>query len=236
MLNVINQFLETPFDLDGKKASSLLSKKRRRRRRRAPSPDSEEDAENDDDEPKKRRKEKKKKEKEQYKSAQFIEDSDGEYGDMDSFLEKEKVLRHRVALAGAEAETSQDIRPPGMRAHGMKKRRGRGKTNPQLEEPGPAEKGSTLDLSDTSLSMSDGDNDRNGSDGERGVSGSDDDDAILRSPSTKPISSNAAQLRLTRKPDVNPTLNSPTPVDTPPRLSEPSIRTRKLVVLSDDEE
>jgi len=50
MLNVINEFLKTPFNLDGKKAISLLSKKRRRHRR-APSAESQENAEVEDDEP-----------------------------------------------------------------------------------------------------------------------------------------------------------------------------------------
>ncbi|GBE89890.1 Topoisomerase 1-associated factor 1 [Sparassis crispa] len=111
-LNVINQFLETPLDLGGKKAAQLLSKKRRRRRRRAPSPDS--DGDQSDEIPKvKKRKEKKQKEKQQYKSAQFIEDSDVEPGDMEIFLEKEKALRERTALAAAASGLSGTMRPTG---------------------------------------------------------------------------------------------------------------------------
>ncbi len=121
MINVINQFLETPFELEGKKVSSLLSKKRRRRRRHTSSPEPEDNV-LENDEPGKKRKEKKKKEKEQYKSAQFIEDSDEEYGDMQTFLEKEETLRQKAALAGAAAN-SQATRPVGMKAHGTKKRR-----------------------------------------------------------------------------------------------------------------
>jgi replication fork protection complex subunit Tof1/Swi1 len=236
MLNVIDQFLETPFDMEGKKASSLLSKKRRRRCRRAPSPDSGEDAELSDDEPRKKRKEKKKKEKEQYKSAQFIGDSDEEYGDMDTFLAKEKILRDRVALAGAEA-ASQAFRPPGMRTHGMKKRRRRRKTSPELEDPEQVAKGSILDLSDSSSSSQDEISDGlNGSDG-AGVSGSDDNDTILRSPSPKSLSSRAAVPRPTvREVNADPALNSPTTVDTPSKIPEPPTRTRRLVILSDDEE
>ncbi|KDR76874.1 hypothetical protein GALMADRAFT_245966 [Galerina marginata CBS 339.88] len=120
-LNVINQFLETPFDLQGKRASEFLSKKRRRRRRRSPSPGSEDGALLSGDEPRrKKRKEKKTKEKEQYKSAQFIEDSDEEYGDMDAFLAKEKLQRERASLAaGLEGSN----RPPTMKPTGTKKRR-----------------------------------------------------------------------------------------------------------------
>jgi replication fork protection complex subunit Tof1/Swi1 len=117
-LNVINQFLETPLDLGGKKARELLSKKARRRRRARRSP-STSDSDADEDEPVQKKQEKKKKEKETYKSAQFIEDSDGEYGDMDAFLEKEKQLRERTtAKAAAEGGAIGT-----MKATGTKKRR-----------------------------------------------------------------------------------------------------------------
>ena len=121
-LNVINQFLETPFDLDGKKPIEFLRKKRRRRRRRSPSPDSDnDDAVFSGDQPRrKKRTEKKQKEKEIYKSAQFIQDSDEEYGDMDAFLEKEKMQREKVKIAVATEGTS---RLPTMKATGTKKRR-----------------------------------------------------------------------------------------------------------------
>lgn len=119
--NVINQFLETPFELDGKKATELLTKKRRRRRRRSPSPDSENDDVLSGDQPRrKKRTEKKTKEKEIYKSAQFIQDSDEEYGDMDAFLEKEKMQREKANIAVATAGAS---RLPTMKATGTKKRR-----------------------------------------------------------------------------------------------------------------
>ncbi|GLB39613.1 putative timeless-domain-containing protein [Lyophyllum shimeji] len=122
-LTVIDQFLETPIDLEGKKASELLGKKRRRRRRRrSPSPASgDDDAVDDDDEPvRKQRKEKKKKEEEQYKSAQFIEDSDEEYGDIEAFLEKEKAMRERAQKV---ADASGGAQIATMKAHGTKKRR-----------------------------------------------------------------------------------------------------------------
>ena len=46
-LNIINQYLETPLDLEGKKPAELMKKKprRRTRRKREPTPDS--DAEDD---------------------------------------------------------------------------------------------------------------------------------------------------------------------------------------------
>jgi replication fork protection complex subunit Tof1/Swi1 len=119
-LNVINQFLQAPINLDGKEASQLLSKKRRRRRRRSPSPASDDDATSADEPRRKKRKEKKKKEKEMYKSAQFIEDSDVEYGDMEAFLEKEKAARERAILAAEAAGTD---RPATMKPTGTKKRR-----------------------------------------------------------------------------------------------------------------
>jgi replication fork protection complex subunit Tof1/Swi1 len=119
--NVIDQFLQHPIDLDGKKASQLLSKKpHRRRRRRSPSNSDVELI--DDDEPKRKRREKKKKEETQYKSAQFIEDSDAEYGDMEAFLEREKALRDKAVMAAAQSG-----KIGTMRATGTKKRRRKGK-------------------------------------------------------------------------------------------------------------
>lgn len=123
----MDQFLETPFNLDGKKASQLLGKKRRRRRRRhSPSTASDSDVVPDGDEPKrKKKKEKKNKEKEQYKSAQFIEDSDEEYGDIEAFLEKEKAMRERAQLAAAAAGGG---RIGTMKPTGTKRRRKAGNT------------------------------------------------------------------------------------------------------------
>jgi len=63
----------------------------------------------------------KKKEEKQYKSAQFIEDSDAEYGDMEAFLEKEKALREKAASAAAQSG-----KVVTMRATGTKKRRRKG--------------------------------------------------------------------------------------------------------------
>ena len=115
-LNLINQFLESPLDLEGKKASQLLSKKRRRARRRAPSNEPESDTEMDE-EARPKRKERKKKEAVQYKSAQFIEDSDAELGDDDEFFQKEAALRARTAIAAAEGRNA------NMKTAGTKKRK-----------------------------------------------------------------------------------------------------------------
>ncbi|KAG1737798.1 timeless protein-domain-containing protein [Suillus lakei] len=111
--NIVDQFLQHPIDLDGKKASQLLSKKpRRRRRRRSPSNSDVELV--DDDEPKRKRREKKKKEETQY--------NDAEYGDMEAFLEREKALRDKAAMAAAQSG-----KIGTMRAAGTKKRRRKGK-------------------------------------------------------------------------------------------------------------
>ncbi|KAF9452119.1 hypothetical protein P691DRAFT_772581 [Macrolepiota fuliginosa MF-IS2] len=239
MVNLINQFLETPFDLEGKKAASLLSKKRRRRRRRAPATDSEEDAVLEDDEPKKNR-EKKKKEKEQYKSAQFIQDSDEEYGDMDAFLQKEKTLRERAALAGAEA-ASQAIRPSGMRGHGMKKRRRKNKgTEP---EPQP---GRTNDLSDSPLSSSSSlneDGDKDGPPSEEEGNNSDSNDDVQPAPSQPPrlvLPRPTREVTQLAGQEGKPPLRSLTPESEDGSLlkSRPErqqSRVRKLMIHSDDE-
>lgn len=133
-LNVINQFLETPLDLNGKKATQLLSKTTRRRRRKAVASDDEGAAlpsDADEEEPKKR-KAKKKKEQVQYKSAQFIEDSDAEYGDDEAFWARERAARERTAIAAAEGKIA------SMRSAGTKKRKrtGTGKASKKrtLEE------------------------------------------------------------------------------------------------------
>jgi replication fork protection complex subunit Tof1/Swi1 len=130
-MNVIDQSLKNPIDLDGKKASQLLSRKtRKRRRRRSPSLGS--DNELPDDEPRRKKRERKKKEETKYESAQFIEDSDEEYGDLEAFLEKEKALREKTARAAAESGKA-----TAMRATGTKKRRKQGQQNPITNLPTP---------------------------------------------------------------------------------------------------
>ncbi|EIN14680.1 timeless-domain-containing protein [Punctularia strigosozonata HHB-11173 SS5] len=112
-LSVICQFLENPIDLEGKKAADMLTRKTRRRRRaRSTSSD-----QNEDDTQRATRREKKHKEEVKYKSAAFIEDSDDEYGDWDTFLEKEAALRAKTAAASAGGGSGT------MKATGTKKRR-----------------------------------------------------------------------------------------------------------------
>ncbi|KAF8904667.1 timeless protein-domain-containing protein [Mucidula mucida] len=141
-LSVVTEFLETPIEIN----EELVSKTTRRRRKVASSSSSSDsdgeanyeevsDGEGgktrkkkiktkksrrkrDDAEATEKRK-RKEKEKEQYKSAQFIEDSDEEYGDMESFLKQEEERRlNRTKPANMYAE-----RPEGMRSHGTKKRK-----------------------------------------------------------------------------------------------------------------
>lgn len=125
-LNVIIQFEFNPLDLNGRPATELLTKtRRRRRRRRSPSHSgsnaSDKEDEEDDSERKQKRK-KKVKEKQIYKSAQFIEDSDAEYGDDDAFWAKEREHRERTARAAAEGAAA--VAAP-MRSKGTKKRKKR---------------------------------------------------------------------------------------------------------------
>ncbi|KAI0251523.1 timeless protein-domain-containing protein [Lactifluus subvellereus] len=116
-LTVIEQFEETPFDLQGNRASQLLVKKRRQRRRRRKARTSSDGDEDEDAAPCKARKAR---EHETYKSAQFIEDSDEEYGrDIDDFFVREAELRKRTALAAVDSALNVGT----MRPTGTKKRR-----------------------------------------------------------------------------------------------------------------
>ncbi|KAI0942849.1 hypothetical protein AcV7_002147 [Taiwanofungus camphoratus] len=157
-LNVINQFLANPLDLGGKQASHLLSKKRqRRRRRRSPSPESKNGDSSEDEAPKK---EKKRKEKQQYKSAQFIEDSDAEYGDMEAFLEREKALREKTALAAATSGHIATMKPTGTKKRrrkaaendtGKKKRKRGSKEQAKEFEQEQSEVGQSSDESEFNI-------------------------------------------------------------------------------------
>ncbi|KAF7359427.1 Topoisomerase 1-associated factor 1 [Mycena sanguinolenta] len=163
-LTVIGEFLAKPMNFEGKQASELLTKTRTRTRRRSPSPDSGADASeggensdsesaSDSDAPKKRKKRKDKDEEKvkellkrpEYKSAQFIEDSDEEYGDLDAFLEKEKEKREQMALKVAE---SGNIQPTGTKKRRKKeapvgestsKRKKKRKSSPAAGEASDAE-------------------------------------------------------------------------------------------------
>lgn len=97
----------------------MLSKTRRRRTARHTTSDAEDDEEGD--EKQRKRREKKKKEAKEYKSAQFIEDSDMEDDVLEAFFAKEKALREKMALVSAESG-----KLATMKSKGTKKRR-RGK-------------------------------------------------------------------------------------------------------------
>lgn len=123
-LTVIEQFEKAPLDLEGKRAAQLLHKKRQARRRRrrhqqtTPSGSEYEAKEDDDDEV--RKVARKAREREKYMSAQFIEDSDEEYGrDIEGFFEREAALRERTALAAIDSLSHIGT----MRPTGTKKRR-----------------------------------------------------------------------------------------------------------------
>ena len=215
---VIKQFLEVPIDLDGKDASELLSKKRRRRRRRSPSPASDDDA---GDEPRRKKKEKKKKEKEQYKSAQFIEDSDEEYGGMDAFLEKEKAQREKASLAAA---ASAGGRPQTMKATGTKKRRRKA----DGKKPSKSKKIKPDERSPTS-----GDSDHRAN---KVVSnGSDADSEVIEG--TAPMPRPRPRPLAKRRPSSPPPSSSPVPSASPvpSDLVKPSQKRSKRMILSDDE-
>jgi replication fork protection complex subunit Tof1/Swi1 len=122
-LNVINQFLESPIDLQGKKASELLKKKPRKRRPRR--------VEVDENGEPPTKKERKKKEEQKYKSAAMIEDSDADEDEWAAFFEREKKLAERTALAAAASETKTS---GTMRATGTKKRRKKGKKRRRSRE------------------------------------------------------------------------------------------------------
>ena len=217
---VIKQFLEEPIDLEGKKASQLLSKKRRRRRRRSPSVSEDEDVLSGD-EPQRKKKEKKKKEKEQYKSAQFIEDSDEEYGGMDAFLEKEKVQREKASLAAA---TNAGSRLSTMKATGTKKRRRKadGKKPPKSQKPKEDERSPTSGDSDHRINV-DTDDEIDAEDIERA--------APMPRPRPRPLASGK------RRPSSPPPSSSPVqPASPVPSDSvKPSQRRSKRLILSDDD-
>ncbi|KAF9644412.1 timeless-domain-containing protein [Thelephora ganbajun] len=121
-LNVIDQFLKYPIDLQGKKASELLKKKPRKRRPRR--------VELDENGEPPAKKERKKKEAQQYKSATMIEDSDADEDEWAAFFEREKKLAERTALAATASGTSGTMRATGTkkrrRTEGKKRRRKRG--------------------------------------------------------------------------------------------------------------
>lgn len=121
-LTVIEQFEKTPLDLEGKRAAQLLHKKRQSRRRRTRGGAKDDDDDDDDDNGRKHKVTRKAREREKYTSAQFIEDSDEEYGrDIEDFFAREAALRERTALAAIDSLSHIGT----MRPTGTKKRRRR---------------------------------------------------------------------------------------------------------------
>ena len=236
-LNVITQFLETPFDLNGKKPSELLGKKRRRRRRRLPSPIS--DADPSDEEPKRKKKtEKKKKEKEEYKSAQFIEDSDEEYGDMEAFLEKERAMRQKALDAAAAAGN----RPVAMKPTGTKKRRRKGE---EMGKKGKKRKGDLsteaavdIDLTDGTPEQSDTSDVEVVDSQDKGITSPLDPPKAAPRPKPRPIAkARASSSRPAAETPLDPSSpRSPQPRDGSEPPERPVGQRTKRLIISDDED
>ena len=132
-LNVINQFLESPIDLQGKKASELLKKKPKKRRARP--------VEVDEDGEPLAKKARKNKEEEMYKSATMIEDSDADEDEWAAFFERERKLAEKTALASIASGTSGTMKATGTkkrrRADGKKRQKKRGASDTSGSEPEP---------------------------------------------------------------------------------------------------
>jgi replication fork protection complex subunit Tof1/Swi1 len=130
-LTVIEQYLEKPIDLSGKKASQMLAAVRKRRRRsRSKGSGSEAELSDEEEAEKKKRKERKRKEQANYKSAELIEDSDEEF-DEDAFYAKERARRELN-----ESLAKQGL-PVAMKATGTKKRKEKkGPTNERKRKSG----------------------------------------------------------------------------------------------------
>lgn len=140
-LSIINQFLENPIDLSGKKATQMLSKKVRRRKRRVPSEDPQSLSDEDASE-KRSRNARKKKEQIQYKSAQFIEDSDAELGNDEEFFRREAALRERTSLAATQGPhltmrpTGTKKRKKGVGENKRERKKRKSSAAPETNEPG----------------------------------------------------------------------------------------------------
>lgn len=139
-LDVIEQYIKEPLDLEGKKALDLITKRRKaktsrktRRSRRGAEEGSDGEVgvlpsdvdDSNSDEPRARAK-RKKKEKERmiYKSAEMILDSDAELEDDEAFFAKEREMRRKTEAAAGEAV------PSNMASTGTKKRKKKAKDGP----------------------------------------------------------------------------------------------------------
>jgi replication fork protection complex subunit Tof1/Swi1 len=168
-LNLINNFLLDPLDLNGKKALQMISKQSKRKpqaktkaKRSAPTGRGFLDDNLLDDEDEERdgelrirgskRAEKKKREKVKAISAQFIEDSDAEIGDDEEFFRKEKELRERMEKAAASGVIAQGA--------GTKKRR---KNDEEDDDGGKARKRRKSEVKKKKAKQSSEEEDDNGS-------------------------------------------------------------------------
>jgi replication fork protection complex subunit Tof1/Swi1 len=178
------------------------------------------------------------KEAEQYKSLQFIEDSDAEYGDMDTFLEKEKERRLRAQEAAASAEGGS--RPTNMKATGTKKRRRKGErpsaSAKRQKNELPAE--DAPDVVGTDASESDDTPDD--SDAARSISGKPAETQAegRKRPKPRPITQNskAATSVIDDDEDQVEENGSPSPTSLAAPRPKPAGRRQNLLVLSDEDE
>ena len=138
-LNVINQFLESPIELQGKKPSEFMKKKPRKRRPRL----------DENGEPPMKG-ERKKREEQEYKSATMIEDSDADEDEWAAFFEREKKLAERTALTSETTGKSGTMRTTGTkkrkRKEGKKRRRKHGGNVTSEPEAEKSEGGSDEEL------------------------------------------------------------------------------------------
>ncbi|KAG9019357.1 Topoisomerase 1-associated factor 1 [Tulasnella sp. 427] len=144
-LDVIDQYVKEPLNLEGRKVSELIAKKRKakaakrsRRSRRGEDAEGSEgevgvlptdDEGSGSDNVRSRAKRKKKeKEREIYKSAEMIIDSDAEIAreDDEAFFAREREMRRKTEAVAAAGETA----PSNMAATGTKKRKKKAKEGP----------------------------------------------------------------------------------------------------------
>ncbi|KAF7329666.1 hypothetical protein MKEN_00229700 [Mycena kentingensis (nom. inval.)] len=167
----------------------------------------------------------------EYKSAQFIEDSDEEYGAMDEFLAREKEMRERIEKRAAETGKSAGMLQTGTKARKRKKapagkegaEKGRKKRKGAMAESAGA--------SEKEGAQSDADDDNNG-------------DVPIESepprprPKPKPRfkgarSSSPGEATASSPPAVAATAADDDEDDVP--VPTAKLKTRKLVISDDDE-
>ncbi|KZO99089.1 timeless-domain-containing protein [Calocera viscosa TUFC12733] len=202
-IKVIDHFLADPFDLDGKKATSFLKKKPKKRRRR--NLDDEMAELFSDEEVPRKRKDKRSKEKQQYKSAQFIEDSDVDDEAEEAFFKREAELRVKMAQVS-------EVTGNTMRATGTKKRKKRGEEgSKKRRKTGDAEE-LELDLDAVPIQQTTGEADS--SDSEAELSQPSTSRQKRSTPGTTPLSAPSSP---SDQQDSDVEMESPEKVKAPPR-------------------